>query len=196
MTEADSIRIIQDNLAHRDTVDQFFRTDPGSPFLRDSSITYHGIRWFPVNPRFCGHSVLHRFARTDTVIVMGTKGEQRRQLLYGYFEFPVPDTNGNALMLKLNVYKFTPYDGQRYLLYRNYLSVWFTDLTTGYETYPVGRYVDVGMEGPDPAHIYTIDLNAAYNPYCAYSGLYSCAVPRSEDHLNIALRVGEMKYHE
>ena len=196
LSSADSTSIVNENLAHRDTVDLFFRNDPGSPFLRDSSIAYHGIQWFPVDPRFCGHSVLHRYADPETVVVMGTKGEQRRQLLYGYFEFPVPDSTGSAVMLRLNVYKFTPYDGQRYLLYRDYLSVWFTDRTTGHETYPVGRYVDVGMESPDPSHRYTIDLNAAYNPYCAYSGLYSCAIPRTEDHLDVALRVGEKKYHE
>jgi uncharacterized protein (DUF1684 family) len=74
--------------------------------------------------------------------------------------------------------------------------VWFTDETTGQDTYGVGRYVDVGNEDADPDHPYVIDFNKAYNPYCAYSNLFSCAVPRKEDHLDIALRVGEMKYHE
>jgi len=31
-------------------------------------------------------------------------------------------------------------------------SVWFTDGTTGKETYQVGRYVDVGEAFPDPDH--------------------------------------------
>ncbi len=93
------------------------------------------------------------------------------------------------------MYKFTPYDGQRYLLYRDQLSVWFTDATTGHETCGVGRYVDVGLEFPDPAHRYVIDLNKAYNPYCAYSSKYSCAIPRQEDHLSVAVRAGEKIYH-
>jgi hypothetical protein len=41
-----------------------------------------------------------------------------------------------------------------------------------------------------------IVFNRAYNPYCAYTSLYSCAIPREEDHLDIPLRVGERKYHD
>jgi uncharacterized protein (DUF1684 family) len=195
ISAADSAATIQDNLTHRSSVNEFFTKDPGSPFKRDTTITYGGIRWFPVNPAFRVTSLLHRYENPDTIIIMGTRGEQRRNLRYGEFDFLLPDENGNAVHCRLNVYKFTPYDGQRYLLYRNQLSVWFTDATTGKETYHVGRYVDVGLEFPDPAHRYTIDLNKAYNPYCAYSSMYSCAIPREEDHLPVAVRAGEMTYH-
>ena len=195
LSPADSLAVIQDNLAHRALVDSFFRSDPGSPFQLDTSIEYHGIKWFPINPLYRGTSVLHRYERQDTVTVMGTKGEKRKELLYGYFEFAVPDAHGNPVTIRLHVYKLTPYDGQRYELYRNQLSTWFTDATTGKETYGVGRYIEIGEEHSDPEHIYTIDLNKAFNPYCAYSPKYSCAIPRQEDHLAIALPVGEMKYH-
>jgi uncharacterized protein (DUF1684 family) len=196
ISAADSAAILQDNLAHRASVEEFFTKDPGSPFRRDTTIAYEGIRWFPINPAFRVASLLHRYGTPDTVIIMGTRGEQRRNLKYGYFDFLLPDEKGRAVPCRLNVYKFTPYDGQRYLLYRDQLSVWFTDATTGKETYHVGRYVDVGLDFPDPAHRYTIDLNKAYNPYCAYSTMYSCAIPREEDHLPVAVRAGEMTYHQ
>lgn len=196
LSPADSTAIVTDNLVHRAEVDSFFRDDPGSPFHRDTTITYSGIKWFPVDPRFRIQSVLHRYSNPDTVIVLGTKGEERKQLRYGYFEFTLPDEAGNAVRMRLNVYKFTPYDQKRYALYKDNLSVWFTDKTTGSETYEVGRYVEVGTEHPDLDHPYTIDFNKSYNPYCAYSPLYSCAIPRDEDRLPIALRVGEMTYHD
>lgn len=196
ISPADSISIVNENLQHRAEVDSAFRFDEGSPFNKDATITFHGINWFPIDVRFRGVSRLHRYARADTVIVMGTKGEERKQLRYGYFILTVPDENGQPVVLKINAYKFTPYDVRRYALYKDALSVWFTDETTGKETYEVGRYVEVGNEDPDPDHEYVIDLNKAYNPYCAYSHLFSCAVPRQEDHLDIALRVGEKKYHE
>lgn len=195
-TPADSVTTVKDNIAHRAEVDSFFRSDPESPFLRDTSITYRGIRWFPIDTRYRRVSVLHRNANPDTVIVLGTKGEERKQLRYGFFTIAVPGDDGQPVVLKLNVYKFTPYDAKRYALYKNALSVWFTDATTGSETYAVGRYVDVGDEDPDRDHEYVIDLNKAYNPYCAYSHLFSCAIPRKEDHIDISLRVGEMKYEE
>ena len=196
LSAADSVAIVQDNIEHRAEADSFFRSDPGSPFLRDTTIRYHGINWFPINPHFRGLSLLHRFADPETVLVMGTKGEERKQLRYGYFEFIVPGDQDALTTIRLIAYKFTPYDGQRYALYRNSLSVWFTDKTTGQETYDVGRYVEIGDELPDKSHVYTIDLNKAFNPYCAYSSQYSCAVPRKEDHLDIAVRAGELKYHE
>jgi len=196
LTAADSIRIVQENLAHRAEADSFFRNDPGSPFVRDTTIEYHGVKWFPIDVRFRGVSLVHRYANPETVIVLGTKGEERKQLRYGYFTLTVPDENGQPVVLKINTYKFTPYDAKRYALYKDVLSVWLTDETTGKETYDVGRYVEVGNEDPDPDHEYVIDLNKAYNPYCAYSSLFSCAIPRKEDHLDIALPVGEMKYHE
>jgi len=191
----DSAATLQDNLAHRREVDEFFTRDPGSPFRRDTTITYDGIRWFPIDPAFRVTSLLHRYENPETVVVMGTRGEERRNLKYGYFEFLLPGDKGRAIPCRLNVYKFTPYDGQRYLLYRDQLSVWFTDATTGHETYSVGRYVDVGLEFRDPAHRYVIDLNKAYNPYCAYSSMYSCAIPREEDRLPVAVRAGEKPYH-
>ena len=196
LTRADSLSIIEENMEYRAEKDAFFAHDPHSPFVRDTSARYHGINWFPVNPAFRGESVLHTYAAPETVTVMGTKGEPRSQLRYGYVEFPVPGETGAPVMIRLNVYKFTPYDGERYAQYPETMSIWFTDSTTGRETYGVGRYIDAGDDRHNPDLRYVIDLNKAYNPYCAYSGMYSCAIPRKEDHLAIALRVGEMKYNE
>jgi uncharacterized protein (DUF1684 family) len=196
ISPADSLAILEDNTMHRAEVDAFFRKDPASPFVRDTSIQYHGLKWFPVNPAFRGESVLHLYADPETVVVMGTRGEERRQIRYGYFEFIVPGDDGFPITLHLNAYKFSPYDKFRFERYPENLSVWFTDRTTATETYQVGRYVDIGDDAHDPVHVYTLDLNKAYNPYCAYSSLYSCAIPRKEDHLDLSLRVGEMKYHE
>ncbi|MGE5437699.1 MAG: DUF1684 domain-containing protein [Syntrophothermus sp.] len=41
--------------------------------------------------------------------------------------------------------------------------------------------------------MYTIDFNLAYNPYCAYSLDYSCAIPTKEDNINLAIEAGEKK---
>lgn len=196
LSPADRASIVNDNIAFRAEQEVSFKEDENSPFNRDTSISFHGLRWFPVDPRYRVHSVLHRYDTPETVVVMGTKGEERKQLKYGYFECVLPDEQGHPKALRLNVYKFTPYDAKRYALYKDILSVWFTDETTGKTTYDVGRYVEIGNENPDPAYEYTIDFNKAYNPYCAYSNLYSCAIPRKEDHLDLALAVGEMKYHE
>lgn len=178
--------------SYRAQKDSFFRFDPNSPFNRDKSVKFTGLKYFDVNPDFVFKSKLYRYAIPETVIVLGTKGEERTQIKYGYFQFSY-----KGKTYKINVYKYPETsikEGKEYL--RNYLAVWFRDLTTGDETYEVGRYLDVEEESPDPEYLYTLDFNKAYNPYCAYTPIYSCAIPREEDFINIRITAGEKKYHQ
>lgn len=71
--------------------------------------------------------------------------------------------------------------------YANHLFVPFTDLTNGDGTYGGGRYLD--LSGPLPGTV-ELDLNRAYNPYCAYGGRYSCPIPPLENHLAIRVEAG------
>ena len=189
-TPEDSTQIVKEILAHRSRVDSSFRSDPQSPFVRDTSIRFTGIKWFLPNLNYYLTSKLSKHEKPETVQIYGTKGDASRYIKYGYFTF---ELDGDSY--KLNAYKFTADDSRRSSIYKKYLSVWFTDETTGKETYPVGRYIDVGEEYDDPNHLYTLNFNNAYNPYCAYSSLYSCAIPRKEDHLAVAVKAGEIKNH-
>ena len=188
LSASDSARIIGSIVHHRESVDSFFRYDPGSPFHQDTNTHFDSIKWFAPDLGFYVQSRLHRYDHPETVIVLGTKGEERRQLKYGYFEVRYA-----GRVYQLNAYKEAVNSGSAY---SKFLSVGFTDETTNIETYGVGRYLDVGDAYPDTEHVYTLDFNAAYNPYCAYSSLYSCAIPRREDHFDVPIHAGEMKYHK
>jgi len=187
----DSLGIITGILQHRAEVDSFFQLSDESPFRKDTAVHYHGIKWFALDLRYYFRSELNRFERPETVSVFGTKGDERRQLRYGYFML---EFDGRPY--RLNVYKYPRSTVQQSGASNRTLAVWFTDETTGKETYDVGRYLDVGEEQEDENATYTIDFNIAYNPYCAYSSHYTCAIPRDEDHLFFPVRAGEMKYHE
>ena len=63
----------------------------------------------------------------------------------------------------------------------------FADLTTGKETYPAGRYLDLQ---PTATGFYTIDFNQAYNPTCAYNESYECPYPPPSNRLKVAIRAG------
>lgn len=68
------------------------------------------------------------------------------------------------------------------------LSAFFLDELSGGETYGVGRYLDVDVDGvPETL---TIDFNRAYNPNCARSPHYNC--PVAVEKIPVALRAGEM----
>ena len=70
----------------------------------------------------------------------------------------------------------------------NHLSVMFSDLTSGTETYAGGRYLEMDR---NPAGIYELDFNRAYHPYCYYSAGYECPYPPPENRLKIPIRAGE-----
>jgi uncharacterized protein (DUF1684 family) len=74
----------------------------------------------------------------------------------------------------------------------NEISVFFRDATSGQETYPVGRYVDLVKLGNGK---YLLDFNLAYNPACAFSDYYNCPIPPKSNTLKISIRAGEMNSH-
>ena len=178
--EEDYLAAILLERAHKDSSMQY---DSHSPFNRDPNATFASLNYYDPASEFIFKSNLYEHNPIDTVNVFGTRGEVRRVLRVGFVKF---EYSGNEY--KVNVYKAFSRDGQAYH------SIWFTDKTTGEETYGVGRYLDFEKED-DPEHIYTIDFNEAYNPYCAYSAQFTCPIPREEDHIAMEIRAGEKNFH-
>lgn len=164
--------------------DDWMKNSNESPFVNDPGANFEPLKYYDVDPAFVFKSKLNYYNSPDTVTIFGTKGEKRKIVRFGYVTINYKNKN-----YKLNVYKGGTKDGTVYY------TIWFTDKTTGDETYGVGRYLDFDLNS-DPNFIYTIDFNLAYNPYCAYSAKYSCAVPTKEDHLDIAVEAGEKKFHK
>ncbi|TPW20927.1 MAG: hypothetical protein FD126_1196 [Elusimicrobia bacterium] len=72
------------------------------------------------------------------------------------------------------------------------INVFFRDLTTGKESYKVGRYVEPEKQKDGT---YVLDFNMAYNPACAFSNYYNCPIPPKENNLKVAIRAGEKDSH-
>ncbi|MBE2281516.1 MAG: DUF1684 domain-containing protein [Ignavibacteriaceae bacterium] len=155
------------------------RDSETSPFNVDTTIEFSKLKYFPVNQKFVFESKLYEYDNKEEITIFGTKGEARKVLKFGYVVF-----NYDGKEHKINVYLGKSKDGTEYH------SIWFTDLTTGKETYKVGRYLDFEYSS-DKSKKYLIDFNLAYNPYCAYSPIYSCAIPSKEDFIDIAITAGE-----
>ncbi len=71
------------------------------------------------------------------------------------------------------------------------LFVPFRDATSGKESYGADRYLDIEQH---PGDEYVIDLNLAYNPYCAYSDDYVCPFLPRENWLAVPIRPGEKNF--
>ncbi|MFO7445320.1 MAG: DUF1684 domain-containing protein [Ignavibacteriaceae bacterium] len=163
--------------------DDYMKNDPSSPFNQDERAHFEPLKYYKVNPDFVFKSKLYELDKKDTIIIMGTKGEERKTVKFGYVIIKYDEKEYN-----INVYKGTSRTGIEYH------SIWFTDKTTGGDTYGVGRYLDFELD-PDKDYVYTIDFNKAYSPYCAYSAKFSCAIPTKEDHINLAVEAGEKNFH-
>ena len=133
------------------------------------------LAYFPIDPGYDVPAVLNP---TDdrTVFQMPTSsGAPRDMRRVGSLEFTL---KGQPLKLTTFVEVATP----------THLFVAFSDLTSGNETYPAGRYVDIDRNSTG---IYEIDFNRAYNPYCYYNPTYECPYPPLENRLKIPVRAGE-----
>jgi uncharacterized protein (DUF1684 family) len=163
--------------------DYSMQFDKGSPFIVDTSITFEPLHYYEPNLDFIFKSKLFTYEVQDTLTILGTKGEKRPSILIGYLGLSYNDK-----IYKLNVYKSFGRTGTEYY------SIWFTDRTTGRQTYGVGRYLEFELDD-DADFIYTIDFNRAYNPYCAYTALFTCPIPREEDYIDIEIEAGEKNFH-
>jgi uncharacterized protein (DUF1684 family) len=74
----------------------------------------------------------------------------------------------------------------------DHLFVPFTDLTSGTESYPAGRYLDLDRNATG---IYIVDFNKAYQPYCYFNATYDCPYPPPENRLPVPIRAGERLKH-
>ena len=123
--------------------------------------------------------------KPDTLIIMSTRGNARRAVRVGWFDFLVGKTACRLEATRL----LEPGVGE------GDVSVFFRDATSGHDTYGVGRYLD-----PErlPNGNFVLDFNAAYNPACAVSDHYNCPIPSRANTLKVAIRAGEKDshYHE
>lgn len=182
-TETNKSEYIRNLEERREITEDWMENDLNSPFNFKGKIEFDGLKYFEVDSSFVFKSKLFQYENKDTLSIFGTKGEERTAVRYGYLPIAV-----NGRVHKLNVYENLGRDSSKYY------SIWFSDRTTNRETYGVGRYLSFDLI-PNRNHLYTIDFNLAYNPYCAYNSNYSCAIPTKEDYLDIAIRAGEKKYH-
>lgn len=148
---------------------------------------FTGLEFYPIDGKYI---IVADFFRTpnEKPFLMPTSTERLPEYVkYGEAHFYI---DGKPFML--NLYKSTK--PSKDPDYKDYLFLPFTDLTSGDGSYGGGRYLDLYIPEGDKI---TLDFNAAYNPYCAYSPRYSCPIPPKENDLLIRVEAGvkDFKHH-
>ncbi|HEX6892783.1 MAG TPA: DUF1684 domain-containing protein [Chryseolinea sp.] len=163
--------------------DRYMQTSPESPF-KDSPGEVTPLKYFPPDIRYKVTAELNPIQNKKPVVLSTNDGNQQQYVEYAYADFDLDGYHNRLLILE--VLDSGPLRGKLFLA--------FGDETSARETYGAGRYLDV-VKVPG-ANTITLDFNKAYNPYCAYVEKYSCPFPPPENLLKVAIRAGEMVYHQ
>jgi uncharacterized protein (DUF1684 family) len=166
-------------LAERLAKDELFRHSARSPLPPDRRPSFNGLRYFSPDERYRITGLrLEAVAEGDAAPFLMDTSDHRPRSAHriGRVRFHL-----DGRPLALTAYRVGTGTA-------NSLFLPFRDLTTGNETYGVGRYLDVE---PEADGSYVLDFNLAYNPLCAYSETYSCPLPPAENWLPIRIEAGE-----
>lgn len=162
--------------------DAAFKSDPDSPLPASARAGFSGLDYFPLDPRWRYAGFVERFPAPEKMTVVTTNGQLRPCERVGRVTF---DRDGR--LLALQVYRLLDLPDRPG---GEGLFLPFKDATTGKQTYPAGRYVD--LEGPEGGP-FTLDFNRAYDPSCAYgdAGRFQCPVTPAENTLPVPVEAGE-----
>ena len=165
-------------LEFRERRDGYFVENEGSPLLPEERESFAGLEYFDPDLSLYFVGDLRVYVEPENVQMVTTSGQIREAQRAGFVAFKI-----DGVPHRLQVYRLTDGSGGLFLP--------FQDQTTGQETYPAGRYVDLvasSENGP-----YELDFNLAYNPSCAYGGAerFVCPVTPSENRLDVRIAAGE-----
>jgi uncharacterized protein len=172
----DEQHILQEIASFREMKDRGFASS-GSPVPEDRRKALLPLAYFPISLDYRVPAVLRPYPDRPTMEMPTSTGQLRTMVRVGRLDFTL---RGQQLGLSAFVEA-----GARDL---DRLFVPFTDLTSGTETYPAGRYLDLERT---PTGLYVIDFNRAYHPFCYYNAAYDCPYPPRENRLQVPVRGGE-----
>jgi uncharacterized protein (DUF1684 family) len=139
--------------------------------------TFLPLSYFPIDEGYAVPAQLQPAPDRPRMTVPTSTGKLREMERVGFLQFTL---KGQPLKLSALVDAGTTRVDR--------LSVLFSDLTNGTETYQAGRYMELD---PTASGIYIVDFNLAFHPYCYYNPEYDCPYPPPENRLKIPVRAGE-----
>jgi uncharacterized protein len=163
--------------AIRAAKDDSFKNDPESPIPADKKNSLLPLAYYPIDESYAVPATLEPSADRSRIEVPTSIGKIRQLERIGTLKFAL-----KGQPLRLTAFRDVESPDM------NRLFVPFADQTSGTETYPAGRYMELD---PTPTGIYVVDFNVAYNPYCYYSPEYDCPFPPKENRLAVPIRAGE-----
>ena len=160
-----------------------FLTDPSSPLKKDD---LQFLRFYDADSTYRVVATKEILQNEATFTMPVFNGTGQAYVRYALLKFVL-----KGKPMQLTVYRSIALASLTD--YKDYLFLPFTDDTNSSTTYGGGRYIDMSTKD-FIGNTVVVDFNKAYNPYCAFSGGYSCPKPPPENNLAIAVEAGEKQF--
>lgn len=158
--------------------DELFGTQSESPLTDGQKEGFKGLKYYPENTDLILKGIsLEPENEGEVVEIPTSTGDTQPYKKLGKIKFEVAGTP-----TQLTVFESS--DGSNIFLS-------FRDKTNKSATYHDGRYIEVEIENNK---IHELDLNYAYNPYCAYNDNFRCPITPEENTINAEVKAGEKRY--
>ncbi len=154
-----------------------FMKSAASPVPPEGRAAFPPLKYFPIDESYRVAAALKLIQSSEVIEMDTSDGKKRRMRRVGTLQFTL---KGQPLSLTAFV------DASENDMRR--LFVPFGDLTSGTETYPGGRYLDLDRTATG---VYDLDFNRAYHPFCLFNHDYVCPIPPRENRLTVPIRAGE-----
>jgi len=145
---------------------------------------FHELKWYEPDPRYRVEAKWMPYNPAKTVTLITLAGTEDPQPVPGVAEFQLL-----GVTYKLEPVLETGPDRLFFIL---------RDATSTSTTYGACRflYTSLPSNGAAREGALTLDFNHLENPPCAYTSFSTCPLPPPGNRLQIALPVGEQRYHE
>ena len=154
-----------------------------SPLPSEEREEFDGLAYFDPDPAYRVEATVEPIDSDETVRMETTAGGEQLYERAARLRFELGDDERTLV-----AYQRVDHEGGS-------LFVPFRDKTTGQQTYPAGRYMELHYEGSlddlEGETTVPVDFNLAYSPFCAYSDAYDCPLPPAENWLETEIRAGE-----
>ena len=156
---------------HLTTIESEFKTESWSPLTDEDKQNFEHLNYYPYDISWRFEKPIQIYENPDSMTILGSKqNDVRPALKYGYFTFEKDGKQNRLEIIKI----FPTRPGRK-----AHLFLGFWDGTSGNETYPGGRYIDI-EENPD--NFYTIDFYPFRESFKVRRGIEPCLVTTLGQH--------------
>ena len=178
---------IMDALSENDRVtkEKWLAGDEDSPLTKEQQEQFDGLSFYPVNPTYKVFARIERDEEQQNVEVLKSNNVITYLIRYGVVTFSI---KGTVVALTIfrdqNLPEMADTPGRFFIP--------FADMTTGYETSSLGRYLI--FERPANEMNFTLDFNKAINSFAEYNSEYVSVLPPKENYIPLEITAGEKAF--